>query len=364
MAFRVLSIDGGGMRGIYTAAYLDALERAFSQRPKFENGLDIGKAFNLIVGTSTGAIIGCGLAKGVRPSEIVKLYKTHGASIFPKRIPSQIGWDLICQLVTRSSYLKRGDEALRRALATVLEGTTIRQVWEERHIALAVPAVNMSTYRSWVFKTPHDPDTNHRDDNYTLAEVCLASSAAPLFRSLAAIKQPNTDGSEVFSDGGLWANNPVIVALVEALRIVGNSDEEIEIFSLGSCGKPEGEVIEERDVHRGLLEWKLGGEAAKVSIAAQEFAFDMIAKLLVRHLNKRVRIVRFPSEKIPGALLQYLDLDETRPKGLDALMRQARHDADMTNSGIQQGTADGLVIKALFNDMPPRAVKLPEMPHA
>lgn len=354
MAFRVLSIDGGGMRGIYTAAYLDALDRAFSQRRGFKHGLDVGKAFNLIVGTSTGAIIGCGLAKGVSPAQMVGLYKTHGPSIFPKRMPSRPSWDLVSQLATRPKYLKQGDIALRCALEDLFQSTTLRQVWEERRIALAVPAVNMSSYRSWVFKTPHDPDTNHRDDHYKLVEVCLASSAAPLFRSLAAIKQPNADGFDVFCDGGLWANNPVIVALVEALRIVGDRDEEIEIFSLGSCGKPEGEVIGEHEVHRGLMEWKLGGEAAKVSIAAQEFAFDMIAKFLVRHLKNRVRIIRFPSEKIPGALLQYLDLDEIRPDGLEALMRQARHDADMTNSGIQQGTAEGQAIQALFNDMPPR----------
>ena len=58
MAFRVLSIDGGGMRGIYTATYLDALERAFATRRNLPGGLDIGKAFQLIVGTSTGAVIG------------------------------------------------------------------------------------------------------------------------------------------------------------------------------------------------------------------------------------------------------------------------------------------------------------------
>jgi hypothetical protein len=64
--------------------------------------------------------------------------------------------------------------------------------------------------------------------------------------------------------------------------------------------------------------------------------------------------VRFPAEKIPGALLQYLDIDETRPHGLEALMGQARHDADMTNSKIQQGTDDGTAIEALFNNMPAR----------
>lgn len=354
MAFRVLSIDGGGMRGIYTATYLDSLERAFATRRDLSNGLDIGKAFRLITGTSTGAIIGCGLAMNIRPMTMVDLYKNNGAKIFRRKMPSKFGCEFITQLRTRPQDLKLGNAALKDALGEVFGTTTIRQVWEERGIALAIPAVNMGTYRSWVFKTPHDPKTDHRDDHYTLVDVCLSSSAAPLFRSLAVVTSPHGNGSNVFADGGLWANNPILVALLEALRILGNQDEDIEIFALGSCGKPEGEVITADEAHRGLFDWKLGGEAAKISIAAQEFAFDNMARFLVPHLKRSVRIVRFPSERIPGAMLQYLDLDETRPKGLEALMGQARHDADMTNSQIQQGTDDGKAIEALFNSMPSR----------
>lgn len=343
------------MRGIYTAAYLDTLERAFCERTGCPSGLDIGKAFQLIVGTSTGAIIGCGLAKGVRPAKMVELYQDHGRQIFPRKMPSRPNLDLIRQLFQRPKYLRQGNEALRQALDGVFEATTMRQLWDERRIALAVPAVNMATFRSWVFKTPHDPSSDHRDDPYTLVDVCLASSAAPLFRSLAAIAHPSHGGCDIFADGGLWANNPVLVTLSEALRMLGDRDGDIEIFALGSCGKPEGETISVNEIHRGLAAWKFGGEAAKVAIAAQEFAFDMIAKFLLPHLKKTVRVVRFPAEKIPGAMLKYLDLDETRPEGLEALMRHARQDAHMTNSGIQQGTADGRAIEALFNTMPPRA---------
>jgi len=355
MAFRVLSIDGGGMRGIYSAAYLGELERGFCQQRGHVSGLDVGAGFQLIVGTSTGAIIGCALAKGKRLDEVVQLYQSHGASIFPKKMPEAIR-AAVPQMLTRPRYLKSGDAALRKALEDQFGTTTLRDIWESRRIALAVPAVNMSNYRAWVFKTPHDPKSNHRDDNRTLAEICLASSAAPLFRSLAAL--PHSDGTcDVFADGGLWANNPVIVALVEALRMISGHDEEIEIYSLGSCGKPEGEVIQREAVHRGLGEWKFGGEAAKVSIAAQEYAFDMVATLLVPHLCKPVKLVRFPSEKIPGALLQYLDLDETRPEGLEAMVRQARQDAHATNSAIQRGTIEGKLIESLFNDMPPRVAE-------
>lgn len=344
------------MRGIYSAAYLAALEHGFSQQRSATRGLDIGSAFNLIVGTSTGAIIGCGLAHGIPVTEMVQLYREHGTSIFPQKMPSGLGLDLITQLFRRPGLLRQGDEALRAALTGVFQTTTLRQVWDSRRIAIAVPAVNMATYRSWVFKTPHDAQSNHRDDARTLVEVCLASSAAPLFRSLAAIDHGAEGGHEVFADGGLWANNPIMVALLEALRMVGDGEEDIEIFALGSCGKPEGEAVSKMALHRGLADWKFGGEAAKVSIAAQEFAFDMMAKFIGPHLKKKVQIIRFPADKIPAPMLQYLDLDETRPEGLEALIRHARRDADMTNSGVQHGSVEGKAVKALFESMPVRAV--------
>jgi len=348
-----LSIDGGGMRGLYAASYLAALEAAFSQR-RGVAGLDIGKAFDLIVGTSTGGILAAGLAAGLPPRVMGEVYTNSGAKIFPRRLPSKRGFDLLRQLFTRPKFLKAGDEALRRALEKTFGKVTIGELWNRRGIALAIPAVNVSTYRPWVFKTPHLAGSNHRDDGYQITDVCLATTAAPLFRSMAAVRRPDNACTDIFVDGGLWANNPIVVALVEALRITDGGDQEIEIYSLGTCSKIEGEIVAESAVHRGLLDWKLGGEAAKISIAAQDFAFDANARFLLPYLTKKVRIVRFPAEPLPAGLLEYLDLDETRPEGLDALIRQARTDADMTNSKIQKGTDDGAAIQALFLSMPAR----------
>lgn len=357
MTFRVLSIDGGGMRGLYAATYLDRLEHAFSSRRQISDGLDVGKAFDLIVGTSTGAIIGCGLAYGLSAKNITDLYRTHGADIFPKKMPASFGPDLLFQLHSRPCHLANGAAALRGALEKAFPETTIKTLWDTRGIALAVPAVRMGNYQSWVFKTPHDSKSNHRDDHYSLADVCMASSAAPLFRSLEALDSPSGHGYDVFADGGLWANNPVIVALVEALRMTLDRgiEDDIEIYCLGSCGKPEGVEVIKDQVNRGLMEWKFGGEAASLSIAAQESAFDYIAHMLLPHLKQKVSIARFPSNKIPAALLKYLDLDETSQSGMDALAAQARADADFTNSATQRGTPDGQLIENLFNSMPARA---------
>jgi uncharacterized protein len=356
MPFKVLSIDGGGMRGLYSAAYLNALEETFCNKRGIgiEQGLDIGKAFNLIVGTSTGAIIGCGLATGIRPSKMAAFYENYGYKIFPQRMPSSF-WGVLIKFFTRSKYLRAGNDALIEALTEVFEDTTIIDVWAYRNIALAINAINMINYKLWIFKTPHLEKSSHRDDHYKLADICLASSAAPLFRSLAALDTPGQNVFTVFADGGLCANNPVLVALAEALRMTKDTHDDIEIYCLGSCGKKEGKVILKEKVHRGFGEWKFGGEAAKISVAAQENAFDFIATALIPHLNKKVSIIRFPTaDDRPDEVVQYLDLDETREDGFTALKSMARIDSDSTNSLIMSGDPAGLAIEALFNSMPIR----------
>lgn len=74
--YRVLSIDGGGMRGIYTTALIDKLTGYYARLRGVE-ALDIGKGFDLIAGTSTGAILGCAAAIGRPMSSIVALYEEH-----------------------------------------------------------------------------------------------------------------------------------------------------------------------------------------------------------------------------------------------------------------------------------------------
>lgn len=219
----------------------------------------------------------------------------------------------------------------------------------------------MSQHRGWVFKTPHLKDTNHRDDNYSLVDVCLATTAAPAYRSLAAIDHPenNSGGFNVFVDGGLWANNPVLVGLIDALDMT-EPGREIHIFSLGTCPLPAGEQISKASINRGLPDWKFGGEAAGLAVDAQQFAFDHMAKKLARHVDRKCTVIRFPSEKVPAALIPYLCLDETRREAIRALINQARTDADMTNSKCAYADTDSeaALICALFDSAPPLTIPL------
>jgi hypothetical protein len=354
--FRVLSLDGGGMRGTYAAMYLDRMASTFAKRRGLGT-LDIGAAFDLIVGTSTGGIIACALAKGIPLSEVVTLYQERGPQIFTQPLPTGL-FSAMRDIGARPAALAKGAKVLRKALEDRFGTTTLGDIYATRGIALAIPAIEMSQHRAWVFKTPHlKSTTNHRDDCYMLLDVCLATSAAPLYRSMAMVDHPESasGGFNIFVDGGLWANNPVLVGLVDALDMTVPG-QEIQIFCLGTCPLPTGDQIPKSSVHRGLLEWKFGGEAASLAIDAQQFAYDHVAKKLARRVDRKCTIIRFPSEKVPTALIPYLGLDETRPQAIAALINQARTDADMTNSKCAYADldAEAALICSLFEAVPAR----------
>jgi uncharacterized protein len=339
------------MRGIYTATYLSCLLEGFAKKREAVS-LDLGKAFDLIVGTSTGAIIGCAIANGISLGTVVRFYRDFGAQVFHRRLPASLieaAWDFS----RRTSWLAASDAALRSALQGVLGTVTLGELYASRRIALAIPAIEMEHHSPFVFKTPHLADSIHRDDGYRLVDVCLASSAAPIYRSLAAIDNPDASGAfRVFADGGLWANNPVLVGLIDALRMTEAGDR-IEIYCLGTCPRPAGELVAREGVHRGLQEWKFGGNVATLGVDVQESAYDQMARMLSRSVNRDCVIVRFPREQVPAQLQPYLDLDDTSEDAARALVAQAKRDVEMTNShcGDPQ-SVEGKVVNDFFMQIP------------
>ncbi len=128
---RVLSIDGGGMRGLYTAAYLSSLAQRYATTREVD-ALDIGKGFDLITDTSTGAIIACALAAGVPLDRVAALYRERGPDIFPLKLPASPGMNLAWQTWKRPHYLKAGAAALEEALSAELGENTLGDVWRDR----------------------------------------------------------------------------------------------------------------------------------------------------------------------------------------------------------------------------------------
>ena len=289
---------------------------------------------------------------------VAALYQKWGPAIFPRRLPRSVGADLAWQLWKRPQYLKAGSTALREALVAELGEITLGEIWQERRIALAIPAVEMSRHRAWAFKTPHLSTSLHRDDGYSLVDVCLASTAAPVYRSMARIENPDTPGHHVFADGGLWANNPVLMGLLDALQMTSPGDR-IEIFCLGTCPRPQGELVGEGDLDRGLVGWRFGGEAMTLSLEAQEFAFDNIARILALHVDRNCAILRFPHGDVSADIMEHLDLDDTSDEAMDALIAQAQTDVYATLSRCSDpADAKGQLLNTLLTELPPM-VKAP-----
>lgn len=229
--FKVLSIDGGGIKGVYTAAMLRELEHALARQPGSPR---LHQYFDLICGTSTGALIALALAAGRTCDEILTEYLACGPEIFHDLRVWQ-RWLLNArQMVWSARYDNR---RLRQAVETLLGDT--RMSAAQNYVL--IPVTNMANYSPRVFKTRHCEQYFDRDSR--MADVALASAAAPTFFPLF----PAMDADHgYYADGGLAANNPTLLGLFEAYRVfVGPSSrrkefDELAILSLGTFGSPQG----------------------------------------------------------------------------------------------------------------------------
>lgn len=348
--YRVLALDGGGMRGLYTATLLQTLGNRFA-RSRGVGVLDIGKGFDLITGTSTGGILACGLVKGISMDQLVNLYREFGPKIFIDPMPSTfmrlVGWGL------RNARRASSDvDTLKQVLVDFFGDLTLEQLFTTRKIALCIPTVNMATQKSLVFKTPHLA-TKRRDDQYKVVDVCLATSAAPMFLPIAAIPDPD-DSAHVrtFVDGGLWANNPVLIGLIEALEIA-SPGRPIEILSIGTCAPPEGQPIQKNSTSWGLLQWRFGSKALSVALDAQSAGYNFMAEFLSKHLDRPCTVVRLPQSPPSPDQAAHLGLDRATEQALDVLSELGKTDADIAHR-LTHDVNDprGQCLNKMLNDIP------------
>lgn len=231
--FRILSIDGGGIRGIFPAAFLSGLEE------RYLGGSSVSRYFDLIAGTSTGGIIAIGLGAGFKARELRDLYIERGCEIFP---PMNLMGRLLMNIKGVLRY--RYD---RQALVNILFEKFGDRKLGESQTRLCIPSCEGHHSEVYVFKTPHHPDfrLDHRE---TMVKVASATSAAPTYF------RPLEDGGYTLVDGGLWANSPIMVGLVDALSCFSVPRERVRILSLG-CGDEPYTVRRLKIRLGGMLLW-------------------------------------------------------------------------------------------------------------
>lgn len=201
----ILSIDGGGIRGYFSAHILERIQQ--------ELGINFSEYFDLIAGTSTGSIIAAALAINHPISEVSKLYEDKGEEIFkPQRFNFGGIW--------RAKYSK---SALIAELKKVFGDMTLSNT----NTKLLIPAIDLVNSQVHVFKSNYLAEFV-RDVNVPIKDAVLASCSAPTYF------EPTKVDPFLLADGGLWANDPSLVAYVEATGKLKIPAEEVRILSIGT----------------------------------------------------------------------------------------------------------------------------------
>jgi uncharacterized protein len=234
--FKVLSIDGGGIKGLYSARILEHFEERFNCR--------ISDYFDLICGTSTGGLIALGLSLEIPVSLISNLYYIRGKSIFPQhnRLLS-----FLKQFLLQS---KHDNKELKAALQEIFGKRTLA----DSRCLLCIPAFSLTDGRPFIFKYDHIEGNLCRDGKTMYVDIALATSAAPAYLPIVTI---NNYDRKQFIDGGVYANNPTLVGVVEALRYfvgTGKRFQKLMVLSIGSLEPNPGRRFIAKH-NRSVIDW-------------------------------------------------------------------------------------------------------------
>lgn len=216
--FRILSLDGGGIRGVFPATIL----ADFEQRA----GNPIGQYFDLIAGTSTGGIIALALGLGIPAADIARLYSERGPAIFDQNHSST--QNSVKQFFRSLKRLTFGPKYSNLALKEAIAETLGEHRLGHSKARLLIPAFNPETQCVYVYKTAHHARFQ-TDYQVSAVDVAMATSAAPTY-----LEPYLSESSVELIDGGVWANNPIGAATVEAIGVLGWPADQLKILSIGT----------------------------------------------------------------------------------------------------------------------------------
>jgi patatin-like phospholipase/acyl hydrolase len=278
----ILSIDGGGIRGIVPAVVLAEIERRL--------GRPAAAVFDLIAGTSTGGILACALAKpdALSAAELVALYEEEGPRIFSRSV-----WQRIhsAEGLTDEKY---GDDELEGALGRFLGDSRLRDAVTD----LLIPSYDTERRRPEFFKSARAREDATRD--FPLRAVARATASAPTYFEPALLED------RPLIDGGVFAVNPAMCALAEVMRYSPGAEVVLVSLGTGQLTRP----FPYDDVKDwGLIEW-----ARPLIDVVFDGASDVVDYQLTQLLGQE-RFFRFQTELTNASD----DLDDASEDNLRAL---------------------------------------------
>lgn len=277
---QILSLDGGGLKGLFGAALLAGLEKDF--------GTSMAEHFDLIVGTSTGGLVALGMGAGLPLSDMVGFYEQLGPKVF-KGGP--------VRNLTKLVRPMHPGQPLRDALEQIFEQRTLGQS-EKR---LVIPSYSLDDNEVYLFKTPHHSRLT-RDGRERMVDVALATSAAPTYLPAARLR------NQRLIDGGVWANNPTFVGVAEAISMLGARLDQVRVLSIGTTDPVTD--LPDSLMCGGVLQW--AKHAPQLILRAQSLGTLHAAEHLLGQAGRLTRI----NCPVPEGLF---DLDKLSPSRIQGL---------------------------------------------
>ncbi|MGK7890845.1 MAG: patatin-like phospholipase family protein [Leptolyngbyaceae cyanobacterium] len=279
MAFKILSLDGGGFRGVISCQLLKLVEEVLEEKQKGS----LHDYFDLIAGTSTGSLLAAGVALKKNADDLLKVYEFQGTDIFPAGIRNRRKWQWLSQAFGASYTLyPHGEpnddpEQQKTGLSTVIRDSfgdaTIASIGEEITVnnrLIEKPILLVMAYdtlsRNTTFFASNNPEKNPRwYDDLPIWKLCTASASAPTFfppYDLPYYQEGETIPADVRDrkqvlphiDGGVSANNPTLAAVSHALLTAESEIDNIFVLSIGT-GKVTKPYTYNEVKNWGLLSW-------------------------------------------------------------------------------------------------------------
>jgi predicted acylesterase/phospholipase RssA len=313
--YRILSLDGGGIRGVFPVAFLARLEEHLDG--------SIGSHFDLIAGTSTGGVIAIGLGLGLSACDILRLYEDHGAAIFDQQHGRMETW---LRQRWRGALHLFGSKYSSTPLQNALTGIFGQRRLGESRTRLVIPAWHQMLERVYIYKTAHHPRLETDYKQFAL-DAAMATAAAPTF-----LKPHLTSDSVELVDGGVWANNPIGVAAIEAVGMLNWPADRLKILSIGTIN----------DV-KAPPRWKgklpMATSVTRLFMAGQSHSALGTAKIITGDLHDRKAIWR---------------IDQTAPEGRYSLDNASRI-AEMKDRAVAEAREQLPELRRHFFDKPAAA---------
>lgn len=279
---KMLCLDGGGIRGVFTVSILHEIEQEYKQ--------PIAELVDLVAGTSTGSIIASSISIKKPMKDVLSGYKKYGKQIFTRQ--AKVG-------LFKSIY---SDRQLRRFIMDAFGNRRLKDITSP----LLIPAVDLTHGRPFVHRSNYGNKAS-KDLTIHLWDAVLSSCSAPVY-----FPPNNIENNYLSIDGGLWANNPSLVCITEGLDYFKLKLEEMEILSIGT-GLQKIDFTIKKNKYWGVKQWlPFQFPSMKVTPKLLDLAMQLSSESVSyqsKHLlgENYIRLNRELGEEIPFDDVSYMD---------------------------------------------------------